>query len=396
MQHMPFIPMVERCSASRCLTRMVKGLHRFTLENYSLCKGVGQGQPIDSNSFTVGGHQWVVTIFPDGTAYDSIDGGDRYEEGHVYVGLHVSLMSESDGVRCFFKTTLLDQSGKENHLTTSLFGHVTGPALIATHQYVGFPCFIERDFLEKSSYLKDDCLKIECTVGVVLPSETEVMTPSIVVPQCDDVGVDFLAMLETGEGSDIVFNVRGKKFHAHKVILSARSSVFEFMFASLYQQEMVITNVEPQVFKALLHFIYSDSLPEDESSLTAGYAFGPSVSSTFVAKLLAAANEYDVSRLKRICESHIWRSISLSRFGEILSLAEKYNASVLKHLCFKYAADNYAVLVKLDSFTYLRKNCPLLLNEVEDYISKERLIKNFQADKSPSAKLKEENEEKCN
>ncbi|KAI3454310.1 hypothetical protein Pfo_010973 [Paulownia fortunei] len=227
--------MVERHSASQCLTRIVKGLHRFTLEKYSLCKGVGQGQ-------TVGGHQWVVTAFPDGTY-----GGDRYEEGYVYVGLHVSLMSESAGVHCLFKMTLLDQSGKGNHLTLSLLDNVpdAGPILIAPPQHVGFPCFIRRDFLEKSCYLK------------------------------------------TGEGSDVVFSVRGEKFCAHKVILSARSSVLEFMFASHLvsdQQELVIIGVESRVFKALLHFIYSDALPEDERSLADGYAFGPSLSGTFGAK----------------------------------------------------------------------------------------------------------------
>ncbi|KAI3454320.1 hypothetical protein Pfo_010983 [Paulownia fortunei] len=359
-------------------TRMVKGIHRFTLEKYSLCKGVGQARSINSDYFTVGGHQWVVTVFPNGIPYNRIHGGHGYEEGHVYVGLYISLMSGSDRVHCLFKMTLLDQSGKGNHLTTSLFDRVlaTGPIQIAPRQRAGFRCFIDRDLLEKSSYLKDDCLKIECTVGIVLPSETKIMTPSIAVTQCVDVGVDFLAMLETGEGSDVVFNVRGEKFRAHKVILSARSSVFEFMFASQLvsdQQEMVITSVEPRVFKALLHFIYSDTLPEDERFLADGYAFGPSVSGTFGAKLLAAADEYDLSRLKRICESHLWKSISLSRFGETLSLAEKYKASELKHFCFKYAADNYSVLVKLDSFSYLGKNCPLLLNEMDDYISKERL-----------------------
>ncbi|KAI3454301.1 hypothetical protein Pfo_010964 [Paulownia fortunei] len=341
--------MLEKHSTSRCLTRMVKGIHRFTLEKYSLYKGVGQALSINSDFFSCGR--------PSMGCYQH-----KYEEGHVYVGLYISLMSGSDVVRCLFKMTLLDQSGKENHLTISLFD-----------RRAGFRCFIDRYLLQKSSYLKDDCLKIECTVGIVLPSETKIMTPSIAVAQCDDVGVDFLAMLETGEGSDVVFNVRGEKFRAHKVMLSARSSVFEFMFAIHLvsgQQEMVITSVEPRVFKALLHFIYSDTLPEDERTLVAGYAFGPSVSSTIGAQLLAAADEYDLKRLKSICESHLWRSISLRSFAETPLLAERYKASVLKHLCLKYAADNYAALVELDIFTYLRQNCSLLLNEVDEYISK--------------------------
>lgn len=90
-----------------------------------------------------------------------------------------------------------------------------------------------------------------------------------------------------------------------------------------------------------MHFIYSDALPKNDKSLIDGYAFGPSVSGTFGVKLLAAADRYDVKRLKSICEAHLWRGICLSRFAEILSIAGKYNASELKNLCFKYGADNY-------------------------------------------------------
>ncbi|KAL7098241.1 hypothetical protein ACP275_09G004500 [Erythranthe tilingii] len=185
-------------------------------------------------------------------------------------------------------------------------------------------------------------------------------------------------MLSSGEGSDVVLNVGGDKYHAHKFILSARSSVFEAMFSSHIrasdQQEMVIRDVEPGLFKALLHFVYSDTLPENERSLVDRYAFGKSLSNTIGAQLLAAADKYDIKRLKSICESHLWRSIIFllaDIFTEIISLAVKYNASELKHLCFKFAVDNYAVLVELDEFSYIEKKWPLLHREVTDYISKE-------------------------
>ncbi|GFP88507.1 BTB/POZ and math domain-containing protein 5 [Phtheirospermum japonicum] len=274
----------KRHSAPPSSTGVVNGLHRFTLEKYSLCKWISGEEHIESGAFTVGGHQWVVTVFPEVVSV-----------GDVYLGLRISLVSEkSDGVRCLFQMSLLDQSGKGDHLTKS------------------FP--------------------VRC---------------------------------------DVVFNVRGEeRFSAHKVILSARSPVFRSMFVASDQRELVITSMEPRVFKSLLHFIYSDTLPEDERALVVdGYAFGTAVSSTFGANLLAAADEYDIKRLKSICESHLWRTNSFGRFAEILSVADRCNASALKHLCFKYAADNYAALVKRDSFNYLRENCPLLLNEMDDYVT---------------------------
>ncbi|XP_012829448.1 PREDICTED: BTB/POZ and MATH domain-containing protein 4-like [Erythranthe guttata] len=319
---------------------IVEGVHGFTLEKYSLCKGFGVGECFQgSNNFTVGGRTWAIYVFPEGTISDKTHGGDRYEQGHVYFGLHIRLVStKSDKVLLRFKMTILDQSGNGDHWTQSSL-HLS-PVSIAPLQDSNFPCFIDREILESnnSSYLRDDCIKIECTIGVVGPPDMRLIS----IPKyCNDVGVDFLAMFKAGEGCDVVLNVRGHKFRAHRVILSARSSVFKSMFAPS-KKEIIIGNVEPRVFKALLHFIYSDTFPEDEKCLVDGYAFGAaSVSSTMAAKLFAAANQYDMKRLKSICESHLWRSISLKRFGEILSLAELCNAPDLKLLCFKYAAEYY-------------------------------------------------------
>lgn len=246
-----FILVMERCSTFQCSPRVVKGDHHFTLEKYSLCKGIGVGRSIKTNGFTVGGHKWVIAVFPDGSSHDKTLGGAKYEEGHVYFDIHVGLMSEGDGVLFCLEIILLDQSGNGNHRISSCF---RAPYVISTHQYRGFPCFIDREVLEKSSYLKDDCLKIKCTIGVVMSCEPEIMSPSIAVPECDDIRFDFLEMLMSDEGSDVVLNVAGEKFRAHKVILAARSSVFESMFAShlVYDQhEMVITNVEPKVFKVM-------------------------------------------------------------------------------------------------------------------------------------------------
>ncbi|KAL7098217.1 hypothetical protein ACP275_09G003200 [Erythranthe tilingii] len=353
--------------------KTVQGIHRFTLEKYSLWERVRYRKHICSSSFTVGGHQWAIVVYTDAVPFgESIRG-----EKDVYFGICVTLMSGSEDERiCFwYKLTLLDQSGEGNHLIVYPFDDRPDLSHKITFKGVpiGNPCLIKRDLFEKSSYLKDDCLKIECLLGVVFPSETEITSPSIDVPQCDGVGLGFLGMLESGEGCDIVFNVQGMEFRAHKAILSARSSVFESIFAShlsSHRQEMAITGVGHRIFKAMLHFIYSDTLPEEDKSLVEGYAFGPSVLSTFGAELLAAADQYDLSRLKTICESHLWRSISLNRFAETLMIAQRCNASLLKNLCFQFAADNCAELEESDTFTLLTRNCPLVHDELVHYLSK--------------------------
>ena len=38
---------------------LATGEHEHTIIGYSLVKGIGDGEPIASERFTVGGHEWV-------------------------------------------------------------------------------------------------------------------------------------------------------------------------------------------------------------------------------------------------------------------------------------------------------------------------------------------------
>ena len=105
--------------------------------------------------------------------------------------------------------------------------------------------------LENSDYLKDDCLKINCTVGVVVSAIDCSRLHSIQVPD-SDIGSHIGMLLENKEGSDIIFNVSGEKFHAHKLVLAARSPKFRSnLFEKLdgNDDEIIVSDTEPKVFK---------------------------------------------------------------------------------------------------------------------------------------------------
>ena len=117
--------------------------------------------------------------------------------------------------------------------------------------------------LETSDFLKDDCLKINCTVGVVVSEIDCPILHPIQVPE-SDIGAHFGMLLENEEGSDITFNVFGEKFHAHTLVLAARSPVFEAEFSDRMEEdnnEIVVTDMEPKVFK--VSFSTSFHLPLD-------------------------------------------------------------------------------------------------------------------------------------
>jgi speckle-type POZ protein len=120
--------------------------------------------------------------------------------------------------------------------------------------------FIERSQLQASpwSYLSGDRLAIECYLSVVVgsrvsgpESETAACAYEIQMPPPENRGRLLLEIKE-----------------AHKIVLAARSPVFKaelygFIGGKKNEQNHLVTiqDMEPSVFNALLHFIYTDSLP---------------------------------------------------------------------------------------------------------------------------------------
>jgi len=118
----------------------------------------------------------------------------------------------------------------------------------------GYKRFFKRKDLEASTFLKNDCLKISCTVGVLVMSCTSSTLNAIHVPE-SDIGEDLAMMLEYEELCDVTFSVGGERFRAHKLILGARSTVFETWFSNgLGEDDSVIflNDMEPKVFKVVL------------------------------------------------------------------------------------------------------------------------------------------------
>lgn len=90
----------------------------------------------------------------------------------------------------------------------------------------GYKRFLRRTVLETSDYLKDDCLLVKCTVGVVKSCTEGPQIFSISSPP-SDISQHFGHLLESGELTDLTLEVDGEMFRAHKLVLAARSPVFK-------------------------------------------------------------------------------------------------------------------------------------------------------------------------
>ncbi|KAI3851041.1 hypothetical protein MKX03_014466 [Papaver bracteatum] len=185
---------------------------------------------------------------------------------------------------------------------------------------------MKRSKLETSSYLRNDCLSIHCTVGVLQTHVEDEKHCVIPVPP-SDMSQKLKSLLESEIGSDITIQVGSESFKAHKSILAARSPVFRAMFFGLAgnpnMETVSIEDVDPFVFKAMLLFLYSDELPE---------------AATTTQHLFDVADRFDLAQLKLICEAKLSEEITTDTVASTLVLAHQHQCLQLKTACLNFAA----------------------------------------------------------
>lgn len=157
----------------------------------------------------------------------------------------------------------------------------------------------------------------------------------------------------------------GELFRAHGCVLAARSPVFEAeLFGPVKEeatQAIKIDDMEPAIFEALLHFIYTD----DAQSLSSD-SCDASGSVAMQQHLLVAADRYGLDRLKMICEDKLCHAIDVDTVATTLTLAEQHRCMQLKDECLRFMAshDVLGAVMKTDGFKHLVASCPLVMKEI--------------------------------
>ena len=178
-----------------------------------------------------------------------------------------------------------------------------------------------------------------------------------------DLSVHFGDLLVTQNGADVVFEVGSQTFAAHRCVLAARSPVlraelFGAMKESVASNVVRIYDMEAQVFKALLYFMYTDSLPkakkEDEEE------------DVMSQHLLVAADKYNLERLKLICEDKLCKYIDVGTVATILALAGQHHCPGLKKACFDFLSSgaNLRAVAAGEGFKHLSRSCPTIMEEL--------------------------------
>ena len=349
----------EARTASVCTAEAARGTHSFKIAGYSLHKGLGVRKYIKSAAFVVGGHGWRIRYYPDGTREDLKD----------YAAVFLEIVTECvKQVRVKYDFRLVDPA---TGLSSSVFS--VRALYDRAHTSWGTNKWKKTSELE-ASYLREDCLVIECDVTVVeesrLDEESERALEVQVPPS--DLSDNLGKFLDSGEGADVTFKVKGEDFRAHKFMLAARSPVFkaEFygpMMGKKTKGSITIEDMEPAAFKALLHFIYKDSLPAMDD-------LDADENVEMVKHLLVAADRYAVERMKLMCESILCKRLDAGTAAATLAFADQHYCSKLKDACSAFITSSARIndVVASQEYQHLKRVYPAVFVDVWEKAAKSR------------------------
>jgi len=148
---------------------------------------------------------------------------------------------------------------------------------------------------------------------------------------------------------DVILLVGSNRIYCHKLVLAMTSRFFERMFASDMKEsnskEIELREVNLVTITNLISFMYQDTIEDDKINVD----------------LLAAADFYEVLRLKNICSSKLAKTINARNVAEIWHCAYLHDVEDLAHRSMIYMMRSWKELSKQDDVRELGKKYPDLL-----------------------------------
>jgi hypothetical protein len=149
---------------------------------------------------------------------------------------------------------------------------------------------------------------------------------------------------------DVQFNFENDQhIGGHSHILVARSPVFAAMFQHEMKEtktgQVSIQDIQPNIFKQMLHYIYSGrlSLPLTETSAQ---------------RLFEAADKYDIGDLKDECVDRLIHRIRVDNVINLMAWAHTHSVEELKEETLEFTSLHGKEISQLKDWENLMKNYP--------------------------------------
>lgn len=158
---------------------------------------------------------------------------------------------------------------------------------------------------------------------------------------------EMIKMINDKEFSDVRFLVGQERqvIHAHRCILAARCEVFRAMFADKKGEDgvapLVLSDTNPFVFLGVMEFIYTNCC---------------SLSADMAVDVMAAAIEYGLDGLTRICVRFMRDNIVCCNVCEYLQAALTYSQVTLQEECLSFIEHNTEEVFKTKAFTEMSED----------------------------------------
>jgi len=190
---------------------------------------------------------------------------------------------------------------------------------------------------------------------------------------CSSLATDWRNFLTSEQLSDVTLVVGGERFPAHRIVLAARCEYFRSMFLGGMREadapEIVIPDVEVEVFRKVLDHLYTDS---------------GDVPPSLALKLFTAAAFFQIERLKELCAACLENDMKVSTVCQILTVADQHNATYLKDESVSFIVAHFSEVHPTETFKQLHRH---LLDLVHSAISA-RLFPTVAASYRPTSSSK--------
>ncbi|XP_003388085.1 PREDICTED: BTB/POZ domain-containing protein 19-like [Amphimedon queenslandica] len=179
---------------------------------------------------------------------------------------------------------------------------------------------------------------------------------------------EMIQMINKKENGDVRFAVGEEKqvVYGHRCILAARCEVFRAMLSVPPGNEasasLVLSDIRPKIFLAVFEFIYSNCC---------------SLSTHMVIDVMAAAIEYGLDGLTKLCVRFMRDSIQCSTVCEFIQAALTYQQTTLQEECLLFIEINTEEVfnspgfneMSEDALSFILKSDKLTMDE-EDILMK--------------------------
>ena len=302
--------------------------------------GIEAGERIETTEFQLCRNRWALWVCP----------GGMTDEHPEYVSVFLAYKGEAP-IRAWFQFTFIDAVG----VRTVVFqdDDSQGSLFEGYDDHWGKHNCLLRSELE--AICPDGEFAIE--IGMYLPSKASAVMRQHTIPP-SSLAQDFESLLESEIGADVTFIVgeAGERINAHKTIVIARCPAPIITENTMHLQEINIPDFDPDHFRELLRFIYTDRIASD-------------VLAQMADELLSAATRFGLDRLKAMCEVELARNLEVDNVSDFMAIAREEEAKHLETCCMSFMCKYKKDVCKTEAFKRLADAHPQIMAELFAHLS---------------------------